>query len=281
MDAAVTSDGRGPLMAVVAVCRMESRATDFDPQYMRVLVERTMRFGAAPTTRTGSTTRARWSRSSTRSPDTRGRDGLWFVVAVMALVAAVVRRAAAAVVAIRVGGAASSAVRGGGDRRSPDVVRSRLRRCPVRPQHDSRPVVHRLRVATVDRYGSTSVDRWQPPRSSACALGLAAQTLLTAAFTVVPILVWAMWIRRRPTAADSRVWAYVRSACLSTFAVAPLWYREFGPWNEFRDGWWVYARQMSEGTGRDVGSQISLGWEQFRDYYQRAARAGRSRCWRG
>jgi hypothetical protein len=48
---------------------------------------------------------------------------------------------------------------------------------------------------------------------------------------------------------------------------APIYYRIFGPWGPFVDGWWTYARWMNTATGRSLGGQFGLGVDQFADYY--------------
>jgi hypothetical protein len=74
------------------------------------------------------------------------------------------------------------------------------------------------------------------------AIGLAVQTLLSACFTAVPVLAWVMWARRRERVWARPVWLVVPLVAGAGFLSAPLYYRIFGPWDSFIDGWWTYAR---------------------------------------
>jgi hypothetical protein len=100
------------------------------------------------------------------------------------------------------------------------------------------------------------------------ASGLAVQTLLTAALTATPVLLWAMWERRRERVWGRPAWIAMPIVAALAFAAAPLYYLTLGPWGDFVDGYWTHARFMSTGTGRHLGSQIGLGWDQFVEYYR-------------
>jgi hypothetical protein len=91
-------------LAIIAVFRMEATTPNYDPQYMRVLVERTIRNG-------GSYYSNGIHNKGPLEPfvyelagHLGGRDGWWFVLAVFALAAAVCVGLAAAVLTVRVGG---------------------------------------------------------------------------------------------------------------------------------------------------------------------------------
>jgi hypothetical protein len=101
-------------------------------------------------------------------------------------------------------------------------------------------------------------------------LGIAVQTLLSTAFAVIPIALVVLGLARlrRPRAEYARVdVAFVGAGALA-FASAPIWYLLRGKFDEFFSGWWTYARFMNIGTGRSLGGQFALGWDQFYAYYQ-------------
>ena len=99
------------------------------------------------------------------------------------------------------------------------------------------------------------------------AIGLAIQTLLSACFTAVPVLAWVVWTRRHEQVRSRPVWLAVPVMAAVGFLSAPIYYRIFGPWDAFVDGWWTYARWMNTATGRSLGGQFGLGVDQFATYY--------------
>ena len=103
--------------------------------------------------------------------------------------------------------------------------------------------------------------------SAGLAIGLAVQTLLSACFTAVPVLAWVVWTRRHERVWSRPAWLAVPIVAAVGFLSAPIYYRIFGPWAAFVDGWWTYARWMNTATGRSLGGQFGLGVDQFADYY--------------
>ncbi len=102
-------------------------------------------------------------------------------------------------------------------------------------------------------------------------LGIAVQTLVSTAFAAIPISLLALALVRirRPRTEYLRVdIAFVGAGALA-FLSAPIWYLLRGKFDEFFSGWWSYARFMNIGTGRSLGSQFALGWDQFYAYYQK------------
>jgi hypothetical protein len=255
-------------IAIVALFRMEASAPNYDPQYMRVLVERTMAFG-------GSYYSNGVHNKGPLEPllyEVAGRlggpDGWWFVIALMTLAAAVVVGLAAAVVAVRAGSntvlAVSVAVMA--------VVHLTL------SDADYAGVLYARNLTTTFIAASLGVAAYGPfwanertRRRAVLAVGvmsgLAVQTLLTASFTVTPVLVWAMWTRRHERVWGRPVWVMLPTTAAAAFATAPLYYLTLGPWQDFVDGFWTYARFMSTGTGLGWSEQVTLGWDQFRAYY--------------
>lgn len=263
----VTAAGLAAI-AIVAVFRMEATTPNYDPQYMRVLVERTMAFG-------GSYYSNGIHNKGPLEPllyEIAGRlggaDGWWFVVSAMALGAAVCVGLAAAVVTVRVGGTTLPAV---------CVAVMAIVHLTL-SDADYAGVLYARNITTALVAGALGIvaygPMWRTERArrrttltAGLAIGLAVQTLLTAAFTASPVLLWAMWERRRERAWGRPVWVLLPVVAALAFASAPLYYLTLGPWQDFVDGYWTHARFMSSGTGRSLTDQVSLGWEQFRAYY--------------
>ena len=256
-------------IAVVAVFRMEATAPNYDPQYMRVLVERTMERG-------GSYYSNGIHNKGPLEPfvyevagHLGGRDGWWFVVAVFALGAAVCVGLVAAVVAIRVGGSTLLGV---------CVAVLAIVHLTI-SDADYAGVLYARNLTTaliaitlgVAAYGPAWAGdrrrRWAVV-TIGVASGLAVQTLLTAAFTAAPVLLWAMWERRRVRVWGRPAWLVMPAVAAVALASAPLLYLTLGPWQDFVDGYWTHARFMSTGTGRSLAQQLELGWDQFVDYYR-------------
>ena len=255
-------------VAVIAVFRMESTAANYDPQYMRVLVERTMEQG-------GSYYSNGIHNKGPLEPlvyevagHLGGRDGWWFVVGVFALAAAAVVGLAAAVVAIRTGGSALLGV---------CVAAMAIVHLTI-SDADYAGVLYARNITTalialvigVTAYEPCWADERRRRRAVlvvGVAAGLAVQTLVTAAFTATPVLLWAMWERRGVRTWGRPAWLAMPTISALVFLAAPLYYLTVGPWQDFVDGYWTHARFMSTGTGRDLASQIGLGWDQFVDYY--------------
>ncbi len=99
------------------------------------------------------------------------------------------------------------------------------------------------------------------------AIGLAVQTLLSVCFTAVPVLAWVAWMRRHERVWSRPAWVVVPIVAAAGLLSAPIYYRIFGPWPAFVDGWWTYARWMNTATGRSLGGQFGLGVDQFAEYY--------------
>ena len=255
-------------IAIIAVFRMEATTPNYDPQYMRVLVERTMEQG-------GSYYSNGIHNKGPLEPFVYelaglvgGRSGWWFVVAVFALIMAVCVGLAAAVLAIRVGGSTLLGV---------CVAVLAIVHLTI-SDADYAGVLYARNITTaliavalgVAAYGpawATDRNRRWATVAIGVAAGLAVQTLLTAAFTASPVLLWAMWERRTARAWGRPAWLVMPAVAAVTFLSAPLYYLTLGPWQDFVDGYWTHARFMSAGTGRGLGSQLELGWDQFLAYY--------------
>lgn len=256
------------MVAVVAVFRMEATTPNYDPQYMRVLVERTVENG-------GSYYSNGIHNKGPLEPFVYelagllgGRDGWWFVVAAFALAAAVCVGAAAAVLTVRIGGTTLLGA---------CVAVAAIVHLTI-SDADYAGVLYARNITTALIATTLGVAAYRPFWEDAharrravvaigIASGLAVQTLLTAAFTAAPVLLWAMWEHRHVRVWGRPAWLAMPAVSALAFLTAPLYYLTLGPWQDFVDGYWTHARFMSSGTGRDLASQFELGWDRFVEYY--------------
>jgi hypothetical protein len=118
---------------------------------------------------------------------------------------------------------------------------------------------------------------WRSDRSRArccvvvgALLGLVAQTLLAEAFTagVIAVALLVVILRRAEAAARSRLMVLALGSAVVAFVSAPVWYLLRGRFDEYWTSWYGHAHLMSVGTGRSLGSQFGLGWDQLYAYYR-------------
>ncbi len=256
------------VIAAIALFYMETSAANYDPQYMRVLVERTMRFG-------GTYYENGIHNKGPLEPviyelagRLGGRDGFWFVIACFTMIASVLIGATSAAIAMKCGAprvvawSVAAAV----------VAHFTLSDADYAGVLYSRNITVTLLCVAVLVVLSDSL--WVAERRvaiavavTAIAFGLAVQTLLTTAFPVISVGGWAIWLRRGERVRGRPVWLVLPAVSLVVLLCAPLWYLARGAWTPFIDGWWTYARFMSTATGRGLGEQLSLGWDSFGEYY--------------
>ncbi len=255
-------------LAVIAVFHMQLSAANYDPQYMRVLVERTIRLG-------GSYYENGIHNKGPLEPAVYelagrigGRSGFWFVIAIFTLATSIVIGVAAAIAVERSGGTrvvgfavAVMAVTHltlsdadyAGVLYSRNITVGLLALAFIVGAWDGAWRSNRRRIAAVLVAG--------------LAIGLAVQTLLSVCFTAVPVLAWVAWMRRHERVWSLPAWVAVPIVAAGGLLSAPIYYRIFGPWSAFVDGWWTYARWMNTATGRSLGGQFGLGVDQFAEYY--------------
>jgi uncharacterized protein YqgC (DUF456 family) len=257
------------VLAVVAVFRMQTSVADFDPQYMRVLVERRIALGGSYY-QNGVHNKGPFEAVVYEAAARIGRrDGFWFVIALFALGAACAVGLAAAVTARRFGSGRFV----GWSAMAAAVAHLTLSTSDYAGVLYARNLTVAMLaaafvIAAVDRLWVG--DRRQTFSSIATGmlLGLAVQTMLTAVFTAFPLAAWIMWRRRAARVGPRSATALIPVVAALVFVSAPLWYLVTGRWRPFIDGWWVYARFMSSATGRTLGEQYSLGLDQFAEYYR-------------
>ena len=255
-------------IAVIAVFHMQLSAANYDPQYMRVLVERTIRLG-------GSYYENGIHNKGPLEPAVYelagrigGRSGFWFVIAIFTLATSLVIGVAVAIAVERSGGMRALGIAAA----VMAVTHLTLSDSDYAGVLYSRNItVGLLAVAFVvgawNGAWSTNRRRIAAVLIAGLAIGLAVQTLLSACFTAVPVLAWVVWTRRDERVRSRPVWLVIPAVAAAGLLSAPLYYRIFGPWPAFVDGWWTYARWMNTATGRSLGGQFGLGIDQFAEYY--------------
>ena len=101
-------------------------------------------------------------------------------------------------------------------------------------------------------------------------LGATMQTLTTAVLSVAVLGVAAFWMmgEGEAVAEQRRRFLTMGVTAAGTFALAPAYYVARGMGSVFWRSWWVYGTFMTRSTGRSLASQLSLGWTNFYAYYQ-------------
>jgi hypothetical protein len=257
-------------LAVASLFYIEARSPDFDPQYARVIVERTIRYG-------GSYYENGIHNKGPFEPAVyhlirmlTSYDSFWFGIAVAviatSLVAGVVARRVVALFGgpAWLGWTALAAV-------YIHLALSGADYAGVLYSRNMTATLLAIAFLLLTKPGAMATagrDRLLRVVIAGGCLGLAVQTLQTAALSATVLGIAALvTIPRGRSAArgpDDRWWFV--GAAAAAFLSAPVRYALIGPWREFWDGWWVYGRYMSAATGRSLFNQLSLGWNQFYVY---------------
>ncbi|MBI4935488.1 MAG: hypothetical protein HY828_16530 [Actinobacteria bacterium] len=120
------------------------------------------------------------------------------------------------------------------------------------------------------------VPKWWTPRRSIWSVaaigalfGLAAQTLLSAAIECAVIGGLVIWVvfDRVEQARRIRHLVVGASTAAGVFVAAPLWYLARGSFDEFWAGWWTYASWQSSATDLTLVDKFQRGWDQMTAYY--------------
>jgi hypothetical protein len=112
------------------------------------------------------------------------------------------------------------------------------------------------------------------PRTAAVIIGVlfgaTMQTLTTAVLSVSVLGVAAWWMmgEGEELGEQKRRFLTMGVTAAATFALAPAYYIARGMGGVFWRSWWVYGTYMTRSTGRSLASQLSLGWTNFYAYYQ-------------
>jgi len=252
------------LLALASLFRVEVRAPDWDPQYARNIVERTIRFGGSyyenGIHNKGPLEPAVYSFAARLT----SYDGFWFAIATFIMLASIVVGLSVRRVVASLGGPAWLGLGAVGATyvhltlsgadyagvlysRNMTVVLLCFAFLAIDPRRDDRSP--QMRVGALVAAGAS--------------IGLAVQTLQTAALTGLVLVALALFGRLNgsPRTVRERVWFI--GAAGSVFLSAPLYYATVGPWRDFWDGWWVYGRYMTSATDRSLFDQLGLGWHEF------------------
>lgn len=257
------------LVAMAAFFYDEQRSQDFDPQFMRVLVERSMAFHSNFYV-AGIHNKGPLEPLVYRLAAAVGsHDGFWYAIAAFVVVAAFACAAAACSVVRAMGARRGLAVAAG----AALFVHLTLSGADYAGVLYARNITIALLALAVvvtvsDRAWSSPVRSGLAAATIGVLLGLVAQTLLTEGLACAAVYaIAASWRRDVRWGSIGARFAIIVAAVV-TFASAPFAYAVTGSAREFFDGWWRYAGFMSEGTGRSVRDQIGLGWHQGYVYYQ-------------
>ena len=262
------------MMVVIVVLgtwfAVERRSPDYDPQFARDIVERQRVFGGSYY-QNGIHNKGPleiWVPSMVRK--LFGFDGFWFGIAAVIMVVAVVVGWSGAHLVRRLGGPRWLAAAALGC----IFVHLTLSAADYAGVLYSRNMTIGLLAVALICFTRADEHR-HADRGDVCravvggaAVGLAVQTLPTAALTGACLLLFSLGGSTRIEWSGRRVrlgWLAVAAAAL-VFLSAPLYYRVFGPWEDFWDGWFVYGQYMSESTGRSLRNQLGLGWHNFYMY---------------
>jgi hypothetical protein len=251
-------------MSLASLFHVETRAADFDPQYARNIVERTARFGGSyyenGIHNKGPLEPALYSLAARIS----SYDGFWFAIALFVMLASTVAGLAARRVVTICGGPAWLAW----SSFAAVYIHLTLSGADYAGVLYSRNMTVSLLSVAFLSIATTNGDR--SPRGRLALLvvaggsiGLAVQTLQTAALTGLVMVAFAVFGRQAgsPRTNRERLWFLGSGAVV--FLSAPAYYAAFGPWRDFWDGWWVYGRYMTAATDRGVRDQLGLGWHEF------------------
>lgn len=257
------------VLIVGAWCWIEQRSPDFDPQYARDIVERSLRFGGTYY-QNGIHNKgplepflyevATWFTSD---------EGYWFGISAMIVGASIVLGSVAAHVVRLLDGPRWLGVAAG----AAVYVHLTLSGADYAGVLYSRNMtITLLGVAFVML---TPAAGWPTARrrstvrivAAGVCLGLAVQTLQTATLTAAVVgLLGLISIgdarARHGTTGVARARRRLIGVAAVTLVSAPAYYLVVGSWRDFWDGWWVYGRYMSQATGRSLAEQLGLGWHQ-------------------
>jgi len=259
------------VVAVVPIVGNELRVQDVDPMFMRNVIERTAKYGGA------YYENGIYNKGSLEpivydiAHRITSYDGFWFAISLFVALASIVLAYAAARTAQFAGANRSVALAAAavvyvhftlGDSDYARVLYSRNLTVTL--------LAVAWTIALSDRMWSTPRNASRSAIAVGALLGFATQGLLTTVFAgaAVSLTTVAIWHDRFSVPDVERLVRRSAAAAAAAFVAPPVWYVLRGSFSEFWASWWVYARYMSVGTGRTLGAQFALGWDQFYDYYQ-------------
>jgi hypothetical protein len=268
----------GTTFVAAAIFGNELRSQNFDPQYMRVLVDRTLRFGGSYYANGIHNKGPLEPLVYTAADWIGGAAGYWVAISVFVALAALV---------VTVVTAGTARIAGAGWIVAASVAAGVLFHLTLSPADYAGSLYARqITIALLAvAWGIAIVERcWSSPRravvsalSVGALTGLAVQTLLSTviAAAVIVVLTLAATVRRAETRPRQTWHRWRRTAALIALAgaavlvLAPVYYALRGAFAEFWSGWWTYAGYSNTATGRSLAGQLGLGWDQAYAYYRR------------
>jgi hypothetical protein len=269
----------GSLLGLSSVFRNEFNTQDWDPQFMRDIVLRTMRFG-------GSYYENGIHNKGPLEPVlyhlaalVTGYESYWFAVSVMATLSAI----CVAYCAARAFGLVLDNKQLMISTAFVTFVQFTLTGADYAGKLYSRNMTVALQaIASVLIFGGSL---WRSPSSrwsvvgtrSAIAigvlLGLSAQTVSTTALSCSVLGLAFLWLTR-PSGligdVDSSKAVRLRffGSGIVTFLSAPLYYGVRGLGDLYWKSWWTYGQYMTEATGQPIRRQFARGWHDQWMYYR-------------
>ncbi len=249
----------------------ELRAQDYDPQFMKVLIDRVGALGvgyyAGALHNKGPFEPFVYRIAAFLTSD----DGFWLAISAFVLVAAALCAVAVATTA-RVAGTARVVAAAVASGAFVHLVISRADYSGVLYSRNMTIAILAVAwtLALWDRpWSGTARRRLAVVAVVGVLLGLCVQTLLTSVFaaTVVGAMALARLRRTHRTEWVRGAVVLVGAAALTVLA-APAWYLLRGTFDEFWGGWWIYGSYQSSGLGRSLFAQFGLAWDQAYAYYR-------------
>ena len=260
----------GLLLVIVAFFSNALRSADFDPQQMRVYVERTIRFGGT-FYENGLHNKGPLDPIIYRFAFTLGGyDAFWyaisgFIVLGTILIAYAAFRTSLEHTTSRSFGLAMALIA---------FFHFALAKTDYSGVLYSRNEVSYLLAAAwifvlANRFWHNDKDCFRSTVVLGIIIGITVQTVLTTLFAAAAItFVWLSFMSARFTFLQIRkLLILLALSSFATFVSAPLWYLARGKFDEFWGGWWIYARFQSDASGRSLGNQFGWGWDNITQYY--------------
>lgn len=247
---------------------LEHRSQDFDPQYVRTIIERAARFGGSyyenGIHNKGPLETAIYDSVRLFTSD----DTYWFGISTYIVLASILLGATAATIARSLGASRRLAIT------ASVLVTAHF----AISDSDYSGVLYSRNITTAILALAVVVTLWNAPwRTPARAtttymglfvlLGFAVQTLLTTIFAAIVVGAF-VHIRRSSTTSLRQPAITASISAAVSIATAPVWYALRGSFTEFWANWWTYAGFMSSSTGRSLLNQFGLGMEKLFGYYQ-------------
>jgi len=259
------------IVVVVPFLGNELRVQDYDSQFARDILERVHRFGGT-FYQNGIYNKGPLELSVYNvARHLGGYDGMWSWVSVFGTIAALV----VAVVALR-----TTQWRGAPAALALAVGLVLFIHLSMSPSDYAGLLYARNITVTLLAVGwlVTFEERfWRSPRGrmlscvvGGAVLGLVVQTLVAEVFSAAAIgtALLLLIVLRADRTARARLALAAISSAVVVFLSAPIWYMLRGSFQEYWTSWYGHAHLMSTGTGRSLGSQFRLGWDQMYGYYQ-------------